>query len=179
MPKLTIVVGVGGSGKSTLCEQLKEESQSETFVFKDATLTKSDSRRAGHECLGEIVARLLGCGQDCLIDEPHLANPDFREEFKSFCDKFLPDVEQEWIFFEKDALNCINNLYYDAVNKNRIESERFKAVKNQLEVYSVPSPAGYSGFKVQPVYKQDNPRFSDLAEALHWLNSKIDENDNP
>src|SRR4051812_13436304 len=105
MAKLTIIVGIAGSGKSWLCDEIARQGATQVHIFKDATLTEgNDDRRAGHGSLGEMVARLLGRSEDCVMDESHLTHAKFRLSFREFCDTFLVGVEQSWIFFEADLL---------------------------------------------------------------------------
>jgi len=92
MARLIVIVGMGGSGKSTLCREIA--SSRKAIPFQDATLANGDRRRAGYDCLGEIVARLLRRNQDCVMDESHLTVPEFRNIFRAFCDDFLSGVEQ-------------------------------------------------------------------------------------
>ena len=139
MATLTIIVGMAGSGKSSLCDEIARQSDGPVHIFKDATLTHDDKRRAGHGCLGEMVARLLGCSENCVMDEGHLTDPKFRRLFKEFCDKFLVGVSQEWIFFNADVLACINNVFHDAETNGRKELSRYTALNNQMAVYEPPS----------------------------------------
>lgn len=169
MSTLTIVVGMAGSGKSTFCKSVAHQTGAK--LFEDATLTSNDERRAGLNCLGEIVARLVGRNEDCIIDESHLTVPSFRNLFKDFCDSFLPNVNQKWIFFEKDVRACINNVYEDAQN-GRDDPSRFKALNNQRVAYQIPEPHAFPGFQVQPV-TSTNDRFGTETEAIVWLESKV------
>lgn len=174
MPQLTIIVGMGGSGKSELCKKIAESSMPRPVIFSDATLTYTDERRAGHGCLGEMVARLLGQSEDCVMDESHLIDPCFRGHFRNFCGEFLPQVELHWIFFEADVLACINNTYADAQLNVRRELSRYKALDNQRKVYVVPNEQEWPGRKVHPVYKCNKPAFSTEPEAICWLHSEIE-----
>lgn len=173
MPKLTIVVGMAGSGKTYLCNQIAHKSNPKAKVFADATLTNTDERRAGHDCLGEIVARLIGRGQNCVIDEPHLVVSTFRESFKQFCDEFLPQVPQEWIFFQPDVLACINNVYNDAKQNGRDELSRYEALNNQRKVYVLPDVNNWPGGSAESVNQYSKPHFRTVEEAVNWLESKI------
>lgn len=172
MARLTIIVGMGGSGKSKLCLEIAKKSNA--IAFKDATLTFNDHRRAGHECLGELVARLLGSQQNCVMDEPHLVNSDFRCEFRDFCERFLDVVEQEWIFFESDVVSCIDNVYDDWEKGRRTDIGRFKSLANQIEVYKVPPPDTFPGHQnPRKVYRRPRPKFKDdeVETAISWLKS--------
>lgn len=176
MARLTIIVGVAGSGKSSLRREIARERRIKGFG--DATLTNHDDRRrAGRGCLGELVARLLGRGEDCVMDESHLTMDHFRGLFKGFCDEFLPNVEQEWIFFENDALACINNVYHDMYVevKDRDWLGRLKALRNQSKAYEVPPAGAYPGYQAPiRVYQQASPRFADKEEAQRWLHDEIE-----
>ena len=174
MAKLTIIVGIGGSGKTHLCADLAKGGNARPFY--DATLAGDDNKRAGFNCLGEMVARLLGTREDCVMDESHLTVPSFREKFKRFCDQFLIGVEQEWIFFERDVVSCINNVHHDYQIKGRQELSRLKAVRGQSRDYEVPPPGAYPGHQLpRPVYRRPSPIFDDHqeAEAFAWLESEI------
>lgn len=175
MPKLTVIVGMAGSGKTWLCNAITDQCEPRPFTFSDATLTFTDDRRAGHQCLGEMVARLLGRDEDCIMDESHLTVPYFRKQFKDFCDKFLVGVEQEWIFFEADIVACVNNLYHDKAENRRHELSRYRALKNQHEIYRVPSEADWPGRRIQSVYCAADPRFDRTgeSEAIEWLQYQI------
>jgi hypothetical protein len=172
MAKLTIIVGIAGSGKTTLCREIARVSG--INAFEDATLTdNNDHKRAGFDCLGEIVARLLGRNENCVMEEGHLCSPGFRENFISFCNKFLKNVELEWIFYENDLLACINNVYHDWMKKNRKDVGRLRALINQNRVYMPPSETECPGRQIRKV-ECDNPRkFDNETDAVLWLLSSI------
>lgn len=176
MPKLSIIVGMAGSGKTWFCEQIANQSTPKAVTFPDATLIcNDDNRRAGHRTLGEMVARLLGRSEDCVMDESHLTVPIFRDKFKSFCDTFLPGIQQDWIFFEANVVACINNVYHDAHANNRSDLSRFKALENQRKIYRVPDESEWPGRQVQRVYQRGNPQFDASSEldAVAWLQAEI------
>jgi hypothetical protein len=175
MPKLSIIVGMAGSGKSTVCNEIVNQSSSPAFAFPTATLTNNDKRRAGHQSLGEMVARLLGRSEDCVMDEAHLTVPEFRTSFKQFCDVFLVGIEPHWIFFEADVVACINNVYHDAQGpQGRRDLCRFKALDAQRTIYKVPNKSEFPNHTVRAVYKQEHPQFSDESTAVAWLESEIE-----
>ena len=178
MAKLTIIVGPGGSGKSTYGKEL---SQKEGVVFsEDATLVSmgKNEQRAGFGKFTEIVARLLGSGKDCIIEESHLLDPEFRKLFVSFCDELLPGVDRHWVFFEHNPLGCINNVYHDAdPQQGRVERDhdsRFEAVLNQIKNYQVPDPSELAGdtMETQPV-SCTKAHFGCLDDAKGWLENEV------
>jgi hypothetical protein len=106
------------------------------------------------------------------MDEAHLVNADFRREFKDFCDTFLKDVEQEWIFFERNVVACINNVFDDWENGRRREVDRLRSLANQIKEYKVPSAGTFTGHQSpREVIRQQSPKFKDSeeAEARIWL----------
>ena len=174
MARLIIIVGTAASGKSHLARELNQSRfGSNALVFEDATLTNTDSRRAGHRCLGELVAQLLGNSRDCIMDECHLVHRQFRNSFRDFCSRFLPGVETEWIYFEKNELACINNAYADAVERGRNDYSRFHALHHQLPAYNPENETERT--KLISVHKQSCPQFHEgqLVEARHWLEERI------
>ena len=173
MPKLTIIVGMGGSGKTTHCEKLGKERNCP--YFSDATLADGNERRAGHRSLGEIVARLLSGERECVMDEAHLTDSEFRKSFERFLREFLPGVEQEWIFIAKDTLACINNIYLDLQKGKRNDDRcRLQSVRNQIRNYTAPKPGDYPGYQqLHPVHSRPGGKFTSEREALAWLDDKI------
>jgi hypothetical protein len=162
---------MGGSGKTHFCKEI--EANHRAKAFSDATLTSDDHRRAGFDTLGEMVARLVGRKEDCVMDESHLTVASFRDKFKRFCDEFLCGIEQKWFFFERDILACINNVYHDS-QRGRESLGRLEALLNQSRIYQVPAAGSYPGFeKAVPVFKQSSPRFPTLQEAEQWLKSQV------
>lgn len=171
MAKLTIVLGMAGSGKTHFCKQLSQESGAK--FFNDATLV-DDKRRSGHGCLSEIVARLLGRSEDCIMDESHLTVSSFRSRFKSFCDEYLEGIELQWICFEADVLACINNVFYDFTNQIRSKPGRLNALNRQRTQYELPSETELPDRLVQTVYRQAEPEFKHEDTAIKWLESEIE-----
>ena len=178
MAKLTIIVGPGGSGKSTYGRMLNQKDG--VFFSEDATLVSmaDNGQRAGFGKITEAVARMLGNGEDCIIEESHLLDPVFRNLFVKFCDERLPGVDRHWVFFEHSPLGCINNVYHDAYSEQeRVErnhDSRFEAVLNQIKNYQVPEPAELAGdaMEIQPV-SCTTKHFSRLNEAKTWLENEV------
>lgn len=167
MAKLTIIVGMAGSGKSHFCEEYAKQHSAKAFF--DGTLANKDEKRAGFNCLGEIVACLLGRNEDCVMDESHLCMKPFRDNFKAFCDEFLPEIEQEWIFFEKNTLASINNIFHD-FQEGRQSPSRLEALLGQNNGYTVPARDEFPGEREPvPAYQRPSPRFTDEGEALKWV----------
>jgi hypothetical protein len=170
MPKLTIIGGPGGSGKTWHCNRIATETGALPFPEATNVAPGDESRRAGHGRLPELVAQLLANRRDCVMDEAHLVNARFLEEFRRFCDAHLIGVQQEWRFFERNVLACINNVYADWVTNQRQDRSRFESLQNQLGVYQPPPLGEYPGHQqLLPVHRQLSPQFNNEAEALAWL----------
>jgi hypothetical protein len=170
MPKLTIIAGPGGSGKTWLCKKIAVETSARPFPEATNVGPGDERGRAGHDRLPELVVLLLVNGLDCVMDEAHLVNLDFRQEFRRFCDTHLLGVQQKWLFFERNVLACINNVFADWNKMKRQDQSRFDSLNRQLEVYKPPPLGEFPGHqKLQTVYLQPSPQFNDEVQARAWL----------
>ncbi len=165
MTKLTIIVGMAGSGKTTLCRQLADPEHQ----FSDVANPEL-GRRLGRRGVGELVARLAR-GEDCVVDAPNLAIPENRDRFRDFFEEFLPDVEVKWIFFEKDVVACVNNLERDLMAK-RDQLSRLETFRDHARRYRLPDES-WGDFELRPVYKDDSPKFADEEAALRFVDEQI------
>lgn len=176
MAKLFIIVGMAGSGKTYAANELARNEKIRN-VFPDATnVDCCDKKRAGINSLGEIVARLKR-GENCVMDEAHLTNDEFRKHFITFCNTFLGEIDISWIVFELNKLNCINNLKHDFDHHNRKDKGRLESFKNQAENYSsdsVKKELESMGFQVETrAVTSSNVFFNDLEKAMKWLDDAI------
>ncbi len=119
-------------------------SEDTTLILMD----RGDHERVGYGKFTEVVARLLGKGENCVVEESHLTTTSFRKEFVRFCDLFLPNIKKDWVFFESDPLRCLNNVYHDfkvATNREYQHKSRIEAVLNQVEQYEIPNEQDLGG----------------------------------
>jgi hypothetical protein len=90
VPQLTFVLGLCGSGKTHLSEQLKKETGAE--VFEDI-LADGSSLPA--------LMRSLREGKDCIVDEVRFCLPTYREQILQYLSP-IEGVTTHWICFEND-----------------------------------------------------------------------------
>jgi len=165
MTKLTIIVGMPGSGKTTLGRELAHPEHQ----FSDVT-SRGKKKDFGPGGMGELIARLAR-GEDCVADSAEFTVPKYRDTFRSFLNEFLPEVKLEWIFFENDRVACLNNLIRD-LNSTRHRPERLNFLKIETNSYRLPD-AEWGDFIVRPVYAGDSQMFSDEKSAFRFLDQKI------
>lgn len=90
MPKVTFILGLSGSGKTHLSEQLKKETGAEIF----ANLLSDDSRLSALiECLRH--------GKNGIVDEVRFCLPAYREQIIQSLAQ-ISDLEMRWICYEND-----------------------------------------------------------------------------
>lgn len=96
MPKVVLVVGLPGSGKTHLAIEIA--AQRGCMLFDDISAEEGD---------GDLPAlyKALAEGKDCVLTDPFLCIPDHRTK----CQMMLSQHELEWIFFENDKEQCIVN----------------------------------------------------------------------
>ncbi len=144
---------------------------------QDATLTQGDDRRrAGYDSLGEMVARLLGRHEDCVMDESHLTVPDFRDTFRNFAMSFLERRRAGVDSFEHNIVACINNVFHDSQVNGRIGLGRLEALENQRKVYAVPLPVTSQDTDSHDWYTGKNPQSSTIVRrrrGVKWLHDEI------
>jgi hypothetical protein len=90
MPKVTFIVGLSGSGKTHLSEQLKRETGAEIFT----NLLSDDS---GPSALIECLHH----GKDGIVDEVRFCLPAYREQIIQSLAQ-ISDLEIRWICYEND-----------------------------------------------------------------------------
>ncbi len=90
MPKVTFILGLSGSGKTHLSEQLKRETGVEIF----ANLLSDDSG------LSALIERLRH-GEDGIVDEVRFCLPAYREQIIQSLAQ-IGDLEIRWICYEND-----------------------------------------------------------------------------
>jgi hypothetical protein len=90
MPKVTFILGLSGSGKTHLSEQLKMETGAEIF----ANLLSDDS---GLSALIECLRH----GEDGIVDEVRFCLPAYREQIIQSLVQ-IGDLEIRWICYEND-----------------------------------------------------------------------------
>ena len=111
MAKLTIVVGLPGSGKSYYINYRKEKYPGicvEDFMAHSI----EDSINFTHSSHYQELIKSLQSGKDCIIADITFCKTIRRIDFIKTIRKDVKDVVLEWIFFENDLLQCQANILY-------------------------------------------------------------------
>jgi hypothetical protein len=113
MAKLTFILGLSGSGKTYLAEQLKKQTGAE--VFENLL---SDASNLG------VLLECLRNGKDCIVDEVRFCLPTYRHEILQSLSK-ITDLKIDWICYENDL---------ESANWNVIHRENKGDPEGHLEI---------------------------------------------
>ena len=137
-PKIVIVGGLPGSGKTPYLKQLSSEGWE---VFDDFQANARDNspefRNARH------YARLilaLRAGRRCVVSDIRFVCPGDRQEAERVLRDELPNVAIDWRFFEPDREQCEDNILRASASGRRSKA-RLAKLEEFSQKYSVPSDA--------------------------------------
>src|SRR5260370_42545012 len=100
MATVTFILGLCGSGKSCLAEQLQKENGVE--VFDEGFIVTPRMQQ-------ELVDK-LGNGRDCVVVEIHFCFEDVRKRFVPGLRRDVPEVKIKWTCFKNDLEKANGNL---------------------------------------------------------------------
>ena len=128
MAKLTFLLGLCGSGKTYIAEQLATQTGAE--LFSDFLQDQSKNL--------PLLLKNLSSGIDCIIDEWKYSIPRFRD--KILVDLVnVPNLQVEWICFENDRANADWNVVH---RTNKADAEGHLRINEFLsDVYQYPAQA--------------------------------------
>ena len=142
MARLTMIVGLPGSGKSHLSDELAEQRKSR--VYHDVLGRHLIPDESEGYC---SLLRALQAGEDCVANEICLAHRDKREAFEKMMGVlFGATVQVDWIFFENDPAQCRANVDADDVKPDK--QGRLDAIAHYSAAYDIPAAA-----EVWPVHR--------------------------
>lgn len=152
MAKLTIVVGLPGSGKSTLIERVMNSIPGvciEDYMKNSINYSRLFTYSRHYETLiGDLLA-----GKDCIIADIIFCDTACREDAVRIVRQNVPDVEIEWLFFENAPEKCKIN----AIRRNsQLLQQELEYIRLLSVKYQIPD-----GAKVVDVYSgavQGDPR---------------------
>lgn len=140
MGRLTIVVGLPGSGKT---HYLRTESTGCPKVFDDF-LARDRYSDGG---LFAVLSALRD-GGDCVIDEAGFCDQGQRDGFVRCIRRLFPGLEIEMVYFAPDVGACLRNLLGDYLAGRRTDhyASRVEWCLKYARVYRIPD-----GFEARPV----------------------------
>lgn len=109
MAKVTVVVGLPGSGKSHLIRELASTHPGicvEDF-HANAIGNSPHVTASRHYC---DLVRCLKEGKDCAVADIAFTDRPRRDELQFVIRSLVPGVEFEWVWFENDVEQCIANI---------------------------------------------------------------------
>jgi hypothetical protein len=108
MAKVTFILGLCGSGKTYLSEQLKKQTGADVF---ENLFENGGGLSALVQCLKE--------GKDCIIDEVRLCLPAYRDAIMQQLSQ-ITGLETQWICYENDLESANWNVMH---RKNKGDPE--------------------------------------------------------
>lgn len=123
--KLTVIVGLPGSGKTHLGKELEAQG---------ALLIDDISINGGLDRLSKVVGH-----PHIVITDPNLCISQDKQAAERMLPNICPGYEIEWIFFQNDSKACLNNILH------RQNKGDYRQVKNFVRMlatmYNPPANA--------------------------------------
>jgi len=155
MPKLMVVVGLPGSGKSHHVRRLRANCQGVCAEDFMARSHDNSGRFTDSRYYADLV-RDLRDGKDCVIADIEYCDTWRRVEVEEVIARDVPSVIIEWHFFENNPSQCEANVSHRG--RARAEEERRK-IHRLSRKYKIPP-----GAKVIPVWTPDGTHGDDGIE---------------
>jgi hypothetical protein len=147
VPKITLIIGLCGSGKTVLANQLRRKTGARIF--------ESPCKR---KTFPEIL-ECLGRGEDCIVEEISLCFLPTREKIAQPLSG-VNDLQVEWICFENDIESANWNVEH---RTNKGDPEGHKGVNARVHPhYTYPT-----GAEIKPIERK-KPGDGEQDEILEW-----------
>lgn len=118
MSNILMIVGLPGSGKTTLAKQINADNGGKYYLIDDPKNFETD------------VMPFLD--RDVIITDPYLCFKNFRVAAIKRIESVKPGVKIDWIFFENNPEKCLDNA------KNRPNKKVESFIKNFSSKYDIP-----------------------------------------
>ena len=142
-PKIILIAGLPGSGKTTYMETLRQEGWSIYDDFKSNA--HNDSSAFWHSRNYETLLDALRAGQKCVVADIDFCRTDSRNEAEFALRAQIPDLMINWLFFASDFGACHSNIRKRA--SASLEDD-LRALNAYYVQYQIPADA-----QVIPVWK--------------------------
>ena len=142
-PRLTMICGLPGSGKSHWIEQHEKEfARVIPDFFKNALFNCSDGGRKfwRGRSYPELIVDLRS-GRQCCIADVILCRAEARDSAEKVLREAVPGIEITWLAFENKPELCERNVKYDHERKGRNLEHRLQTIRELAPAYSIPDNA--------------------------------------
>lgn len=126
MAKVTFLLGLCGSGKTYVCDQLKAQTAAEAFID------------LMHNRALPTLIQSLRDGKDCIVEEWLFCVPSWRDRIVGHISSEVPDVQVDFICFENDLESANWNVTYRKNKGEPVKHRQFNECLRDIYVY----PAG-------------------------------------
>jgi len=140
MVSVTFLLGLAGSGKSDLAEELSRQT--------GAVILEGIAGVHNPDALPTLIRHLKG-GQNCVVEEAAFCIQENRDWITTWLRARIPDIDMKWICFDND----LDTANWNVINrKNKAEIEKHLRINDFYHSrYTCPEGAEHrSIFRVPP-----------------------------
>lgn len=147
MPTVTFLLGLCGSGKTVLANQLHQESGARIF-----------ESLVGRKTYGELK-QCLDRGEDCIVEEIAFCFPENRQEIQQYLATVV-DLQINWVCLENDIESANWNVDHRTNKKDPEGHKRLNERVHAHYVYPV-------GAEIRPIVRKTDAT-DDLDLYPEW-----------